>query len=243
MFKAIIISFASKGREDYLKMAEKLYLSVKQHWKYDYRFYVMNSNRNEFEGMQLINISEFPNNSKFKVESHNKIPYQFKLGLIQTAIDDGYTHIFWLDSSISLNKCPLNLLNQSNKGIMAFHNLGHELKSYISDNCVEIINSNINEINSSPKTWGGCFGFDFTKNIPKQIFNELIDASLKGAFNESGSNRLEFKAHRHDQSVMSVLFYRYGIVLYNYGHILCYNPHCFEPYEYGQYNTFIYGKN
>ena len=45
MSKPLIISFASKGREDYLKNSETLYKSVKEHWKYEYLFYTMDGNR------------------------------------------------------------------------------------------------------------------------------------------------------------------------------------------------------
>lgn len=241
MIKPLIISFASKGREDYLKMAENLYRSVKEHWKYDYLFYTMDGNRNEFEGMKITQINNIPQPSQWPCDTHSVTPYQFKFGMIDHAKELGYDKIIWCDSSISLSRGPLHLLDESNKGVMAFHNLGHETIDYISDDCIEAINSNIEEVKASKQTWGGCIGFDFTKETAISIFYQIIAASLNGAFNEGTSNREGFKAHRHDQSVMSVLFHRNGVKLYDYGNIVC-NVHAKEPFEYGNNFTFIYGK-
>lgn len=236
--KPLLISFASKGREDYLKMSEKLYLSIKDHWKYDYIMYTIDGGRNEFEGIKLTQITEIPQPSTWACNPHSVTPYQFKFGLIDHAREQGYTHIIWCDASIALSKCPLHLLTQSNKGVMAFHNLGHETKDYISPECKALMNFNSTDINA-PQTWGGCIGFDFTNDEAMAIFKFIVHYSLQGCFNNSAT----FTKHRHDQSVMSVIFHRMGVVLYNYGHIVCFNPHGKEPFEYGKYFTFVYGKN
>lgn len=235
MSKPLIISFASKGREDYLKMSETLYRSVKEHWKYDYLFYTMDGNRDEFDGMKLTQITELPQPSTWHCNPHSVTPYQFKFGLIDHAREMGYDKIIWLDSSISLAKCPLKLLEQSNKGIMAFHNLGHEIENHYSQRCVHLFDEQWSW--NAPQTWGGCVGFDFSKDKTIDIFKEIIRYSEWGAF----SNQEGYPNHRHDQTVMSVVFYNYGIVLYNYGHIVN-SIHAKEPFEYGNYYTFIYGK-
>lgn len=235
--KIALVSFASKGREDYLKMSERLYDSL-HHWKYDYFMYVMDSDRDEYNGVKLTKINSIPQPKSWICNPHQITPYQFKFGMIAELRDRGYDKIFWCDSSISLEKCPLHLLEQSNKGVMAFHNLGHETKDYISPECKEIIGWSEYDENA-PQTWGGCIAFDFTKETASEIFNSIVYYSQNGAFNHSPS----FPNHRHDQAVMSVLFYRYGVVLYNYGHIVCYNPHGKEPFEFGKYHTFVYGKN
>ena len=237
MSKPLIISFASKGREDYLKMSETLYRSVKEHWKYDYLFYTMDGNRDEFEGIKLTQITELPQPSTWRCNPHNITPYQFKFGLIDYARELGYDKIIWLDSSISLAKCPLKLLEQTNKGVMCFHNLGHETKDYISPECMALMNWGALDV-YAPQVWGGCIGFDFTRKEALEIFNKIIDFSKWGAFNNSPS----YNKHRHDQAVMSVLFHRKGVLPYNYGHIVCANPHAKEPFEYGNYYTFKYGK-
>jgi len=234
--KPLIISFASKGREDYLKNSETLYKSVKEHWKYDYLFYTMDGNRDEFEGMKLTQITELPQPSTWTCNPHSVTPYQFKFGMIDHAREMGYDKIIWLDSSISLAKCPLKLLEQSNKGVMCFHNLGHETMDYISEECCSLMTIEEWEYDA-PQIWGGCIGFDFYKQKAIEFFSEVIDYSKKGCFN----NSVNYPNHRHDQSVMSILAYRYGVLPYNYGHIVT-SEHSKEPFEYGKYYTFKYCK-
>jgi hypothetical protein len=235
MSKPLIISFASLGRDNYLEASENVYLSVKDHWQYDYLFYTMDGNRNEFAGMKLTQITELPQPSTWTCNPHSVTPYQFKFGLIDHAREMGYDKIIWLDSSITLNKCPLKLLEQSNKGVMCFHNLGFETKDFISPECIASLHETYCEV--APQVWGGCIGFDFTREEVKIIFDDIIFASNNGCFDNSPT----FKNHRHDQSVMSVLFHYFGVLPYNYGHIVT-NIHE-ENKEYGNYYTFVYGRN
>jgi len=90
----------------------------------------------------------------------------------------------------------------------------------------------------APQVWGGCIGFDFTKETAKDIFNDIVVASIKGCFDNSPTHN----KHRHDQSTMSILFHYFGVLPYNYGHIVT-TAHNKEPFEYGNYYTFVYGKN
>jgi hypothetical protein len=147
----------------------------------------------------------------------------------------GYDKIIWLDSSITLAKCPLKLLEQSNKGVMCFHNLGFELRDYISNECVDLLGGFYNR--NAPQIWGGCIGFDFTKETAWNVFNDIIRFSTYGCFDHSNTNT----NHRHDQATMSVLFHWYGVLPYNYGHIV--NHIHAETKEYGNYYTFEYGKD
>lgn len=236
MSKPLIISFASKGRENYLEMAENLYTSLK-HWNYDYIMYTMDGNRAEYKGVKLTQITELPQPSTWTCNPHSVTPYQFKFGLIDHAREMGYDKIIWLDSSITLAKCPLKLLEQSNKGVMCFHNLGFETKDYISANCLSILShKGYLSSNNPPQIWGGCIGFDFTREGVKDIFDSIVDLSQKGCFDNSS-----FKNHRHDQVTMSVLFHYFGVLPYNYGHIV--NHIHEENKEYGDYYTFVYGKD
>jgi hypothetical protein len=234
MSKPLIISFASRGRENYLEMSENLYTSLK-HWNYDYIMYTMDGNRAEYKDVKLTQITELPQPSTWTCNPHSVTPYQFKFGLIDHAREMGYDKIIWLDSSITLAKCPLKLLEQSNKGVMCFHNLGFELKDYISEECIGLLGGFYNQ--SSPQIWGGCIGFDFTKPRVLEYFNTIVQFSRYGCFDNSPT----FKNHRHDQAVMSTLFHYFGILPYNYGHIV--NHIHEENKEYGDYYTFVYGKD
>jgi hypothetical protein len=155
--------------------------------------------------------------------------------MIDWARENGYNEVYWLDSSLVLAKDITGLASP----IMAFHNLGHDLYKYISDEAT--INLNISEydLKGVEQTWGGAIGFNFATLKANEIFDELIHQSEIGSFNEGISTRQGFIAHRHDQAVMSVLFHIHNIPLLRYGKIVTY-PHYEPPYEYGQHYFIIH---
>lgn len=213
----IIVSYASKGREDYLTMSKKLEESLQG---YPYRIYR----------------DELPTPKGVKCYTHSQTPYGFKFTIIQQLREEGYKRIIWLDSSMWVHKNPFELFDKS--PVIAFHNLGHDLGDYISDKAVENLgNPDIN----IKQTWGGAIGFDFDNPKVISIFDQIIEQIELGSFQDGTSTRKGFIAHRHDQAVMSVIFERNGIELFDYGVIVC-NVHAKEPFEYGQDYYLIYGK-
>jgi hypothetical protein len=71
-----------------------------------------------------------------------------------------------------------------------------------------------------------------TKNILNKWLEYAKDGiSFQGA---GGSNRPEYRGHRHDQSVLSYLLWKYGVSFMSYGG-LSYAPHHLT----GQYETYF----
>lgn len=234
MSKTCIVSLASVGREDYNKGLMRLIKSCKNNWIHDTIFWSFNGWQppvDEYEGYTIRNCKgiQYPQPKAFVCSPHSEIPYQFKLGCIQIAREEGYDRVIWLDSSMEIIKDIDELFDKS--PVIAFDNLGHPLHKYISDTAVTNLNCrNIMEI---PQCWGGAIGFDFTNETAIKAFEQILHQSKIGSFNEGTSNRTEFIAHRHDQSVMSVIFYNLGIKLFPYGTIVT-GQHAQEPYEYGK---------
>ena len=214
--KKIILSYASIGREDYNKGQFRLYESILEHWDGDYWLH-----SKERDGM-------LKDSKLFKHREHNDVPYFFKFTMIQTAREQGYTEIYWIDSSIILHKDITALASP----IMAFHNLGHLLSKYISDEAVANLNC-ITYLSDIKQIWGGAIGFNFEHPITLVIYNKILEQAQIGSFNEGTSTRKDFVAHRHDQAVMSVLFHDHKIHLLHYGKIVT-SPHHLPPYEYGE---------
>lgn len=214
--KKIILSYASIGREDYNKGQLRLYESILEHWDGDYWLH-----SKERDGM-------LKDSKLFKHREHNDVPYFFKFTMIQTAREQGYTEIYWIDSSIILHKDITALASP----IMAFHNLGHLLSKYISDEAVANLNC-ITYLADIKQIWGGAIGFNFEHPITLVIYNKILEQAQIGSFNEGTSTRKDFVAHRHDQAVMSVLFHDHKIHLLHYGKIVT-SPHHLPPYEYGE---------
>lgn len=172
-------------------------------------------------------LNHYPEN----VTPHKIVPYKFKYDLINKAKKEGYKKIFWLDSTMRLLKNPFELFEQS--PVVAFHNVGHPLKNYISDYAASLLGYK-DKLDGVSQTWGGALGFDFTQDIAHILFGQIYRASYNGAFDEGGSSREGFIAHRHDQACMSVLLHQYGINLFDYGVIAAPNDVTDKTYiQYG----------
>lgn len=212
----IIVSYSSRGREDYNGQQLRLHESILEHWDGDYWLH-----SKERDGM-------LKDSKLFKHYEHEDVPYFFKFTMIQTAREQGYTEIYWLDSKMVLNKDITGLASP----IMAFDNLGHPLSKYISDEAVANLNC-ITYLSDIKQIQGSSIGFDFNQPITLVIYNKILEQAKMGSFNEGISTRKDFVAHRHDQSVMSVLFHDHKIHLLPYGMIVN-EHHAQPPYEYGQ---------
>lgn len=193
--RTCLISLAINGREDYTAKLNGLLNSL-GNWPHDTRIY-----------------KSYPAN----VTPHGVIPYKFKFDLIQQARNDGYTRIVWLDSSIRVVQDPTALFGEH--GIFAFDNLGHPLWRYLSDRARHNLSLTEGQLKQIPQTWGGAIGFDFTKDKACEIFAEIVRQATMGSFETSGSSRPGFVSHRHDQAVMSAIFWKNKYTLLPYGTI------------------------
>jgi hypothetical protein len=193
--KDLIISLAVDGRERYSQKVQGLEDSIAKHWDGDVRIY-----------------KEFPE----WCTPHKEIPYAFKYDLIEQAWKEGYRRIFWVDSSIRLLKNPKILLDFSD-GIVAFHNLGHNLyPRWINDTAIK--NLEATDINENVmQLWGGCVFWDFNKELAQEIFDEMRWHISIGSFEDDTTDRRGFVAHRNDQAVLSWLLHKRNIPLLPYG--------------------------
>lgn len=193
--KDLIICLAVNGRENYQEKLMRLEESLFD-WQGDIRIF-----RNYPEGCR----------------TQQEVPYAFKYDLINQARQDGYTRIFWLDSIMRLiaGKNISKLLDEAEHGIVAFHNLGHDLEKYINDTAIK--NLGIESLEGIKQTWGGALAFDFTKDTACYVFDEIIKHIELGSFNNDNTQRENFIAHRHDQAVISYLLHTYGVKLLPYG--------------------------
>lgn len=223
--KDVIVSFATKGREDYCRQLLRLIDSCKEYWKGDLLIY--SPDHDLWMYRDTIMHHSWPDPDGIQSFTHKDMPYQFKTALIQKAIELGYDRIIWLDSSMQLKK-DLTPLFDTETGVTVFENLGHPTWKYLSDNAMLLLEQfgflypDV-DLDKIPQIWGGAFALDLTKKNAVECFEAIKTFSVNGSFNESGSQRLGFVAHRHDQSVMSVILYRHCNML-PYGQILC-PPH------------------
>lgn len=221
--KDVIVSFSSRGRENYNDQLLRLIDSAKEHWHGDMLIYSPDHHLSEYRGVTIH--KGWPQPKGLKNFMHSEMPYQFKTSMIQLALEQGYQRIVWLDSSMQLKKNLIPLFEWS--GMFFFENLGHPTWKYLSDDALRLLMVREPVLKHIPQVWGGAFGLDLTNELALTFFDRLKEFSVNGSFKDGGSKREGFVAHRHDQAVMSVLYQEitewFGQLL-PYGHILC-PPH------------------
>lgn len=223
--KDVIVSFSSKGRENYNQSLLRLIDSVVEHWKGDMLVYSPDHHLSEYRGVTIH--KGWPQPKGLKNYTHAEMPYQFKTSMIQLAFEQGYERIIWLDSSMQLKKDLTPLFETP---ITFFHNLGHPTWKYLSDDALSMLlrymhsDFEYSDLTLIEQIWGGAFSLDFTQDSAKGFFDELKEFSVNDSFKDGKSSRPGFVAHRHDQAVMSMLRINWEHRMLAYGYILC-PPH------------------
>lgn len=222
----VFVNYASTGREYYTigqdRLIHQLH-SPEVNWDGDYLFASP-----DYRYTEEVRIDDYP------VRPHKQVPYGFKIDLIDIALQKGYKQIIWGDSTIMPQKNLDGLFEKAkDSGIVAFHNLGHDLHRYISDFAAAKLKIlDLPEFEMIPQIMACSIVFDFNLPITQRIFKEWKEASQTvGMFQDGGSARHEFRAHRHDQAILSALLYLHSVELYPYG-LLVYEPHD-KTKEYG----------
>ena len=226
-----VVSFASHGRENYCKFLLGLIRSCNvADWRRnggDYYMRTLDGYVDEYLGVKIIN-GCYPVTKKYgQCYNQFEAPYQFKVYAILEAMERGFEVVVWCDSSIRMVKDIQPLLEiAKERGVCAFHNLGHDFRKYISDIALERLQISDNELDAVKQIMCCMVIFDFTNPKGLDVFEKWLAASRDGVSfqNGYGSSRPEFVAHRHDQVVLSGLLYKAGIELLPYGG-LCYPPH------------------
>jgi hypothetical protein len=246
MNKQCIVNFACNGRENYIKGSERMVKSAIDSGLSDTDFLLYLPEVEQSNVIKTVNNNEvfifnrFPQSAEFGVcPQHKDAPYAFKSYAIQEAIDRGYERIMWADSSTYFLKNPEPYFKISEDiGVVLFDNPGCPEAVWTSDDCLEHMGCD----KEFAKTFWECDAFviifDFSRPIAKEVFSKYFEHSrcgicLKGL---SGSTREEFKAHRHDQAVLSYFAKINYVNHINYGAWSYYNQDILD----GKFNpTFL----
>jgi hypothetical protein len=173
-------------------------------------------------------LGSWPQTEKYGTSYDNvSVPYQFKPFIMQEAREAGMDVVIWCDSTITMERDISPLLKIANKrGVVAFHNLGHDLQGWISDVAAQQLQLTDDDLWGMPQIMACVIIFDFTNAMGRRIFHDWITASRDGVSfqNGYGSSRVGFVAHRHDQAVLSGLLAKNKIPLEPYGKLV-YEPH------------------
>ena len=215
--KELLISYAKNGREAYESALDR---NKAEAIKY-------------FDGDFMYLKGDLPKDCK----PHSEVPYQFKPKLFKEAYDLGYRKILWLDSTICVTRDLSPIFDKMSKtGVVAFHNLGHDLNKWISGIAANNIGIDLTE---NPYQIMACVvGFDLDTEKGKRIFDKWLALSEDGeSFQNNAVNHPGGVAHRHDQACLSALLWQEKHKLLPYG-TLIYEAHENNK-EYGNEYFFV----
>lgn len=219
-----IVSFACKGRENYPKAQLRMVRSCAVlPWDGDYIIRCLDGDCDEYSGIPII-LGSYPPPGD---ANHAERPYGFKVDIVKEAIDSGHSLVGWMDSTAVMVRYPRKTIAHAKQyGVAAFHNLGHDLWPWISD--VALKQQELTEavLRTMQQIMACVVFFDVSHPVGAKVFDEWYKASRDGCSfqNGYGSSREGFRAHRHDQAVLSCLLFKHNIPLLPYG-LLVYEPH------------------
>lgn len=143
---------------------------------------------------------------------HSVVPYAFKPYAIQAAVNQGYDLILWCDSPIHAVKDlgPVFEYIEENK-YMFFENIGHNLGKWCNDKALDSFGVTREQAMDIKQIMACSMGFNFSDGVVRKWFDEYIGLSddlYPGDWTGP-------QAHRHDQSVASLLIHEYGLNILN----------------------------
>lgn len=219
--KRCIISFASRGREDYPQGLKRLIPSALKagHPCTPEAAFCILSPDLEVETIAGVKINRaLPKN----FPTHQQVPYGFKPWLFAYAFAKGFEQVLWCDSTIIIHK-PLDPIwnGAEAMGAALFDNPGCPMRVWSSDDCMDMIGCPYHEPHQAMfnEIMACAMAIDYTHPKGQAAFDEWFTACNDGVSfaGKGGSTRPEFRAHRHDQSVMSWLAQKHEIPLIPYG--------------------------
>jgi hypothetical protein len=149
-------------------------------------------------------------------------PYAFKVHAIRHAMEEGFTRVIWMDSSV-IPVRPLYSLWERllRRGWWISANPPWNCGEWTCDSALGPLVLSRENAFSIPQVMGTAFGLDFRDTLAYNFFLRLIHYAADGRAFRGPWNNLDgvasgdprVKGHRHDQTVMSVLAWRMGMEL------------------------------
>jgi len=153
--------------------------------------------------------------------------YNVKAAAFEEAIQQGYTHILWLDSSVWAVKDPNPIFDIINEFGYYFWSNGYNCAQECSDKCLEYFGTSRDEAEKMPVASTSMFGVNITNPIGKEFIERFIQSSKDGVFHGSRfhdgqSSDPRFLHHRQDQSAASIILNQLGCKIHAPGEYSCY---------------------
>lgn len=145
----------------------------------------------------------------------SKYPYTVKAAALHEAIEQGYTHILWMDCSQWVTGDPNVLMQQIDDNGGLFIYSGFNLAQTSADSDLQWSTIDRNQAEILPEIWSCTFGINLLTEQGKHFVNYFFDALYHGVFNtprtHSGlSKDPRFLHARQDQTAVSWAYHLSG---------------------------------
>jgi hypothetical protein len=225
--KIALISFASKGRENYLQMIERLAKTAK-FFNFPGDIILFTKGREEIGHENVLVVPDYPTTKTFgKSKTHQEVPYQFKPFAFQYCREQGYEQVIWMDSSTLILRDVVHVFETlTSMQFMMPDNPGCTEYRFTADDALEKMGCSLEEAKTFFQIMACVMMMDFRFKRPNEVLDEWLHYSMDGVtfIGAGGSRREDYGGHRHDQSCMSYLLKKraiphipYGLLVYPYG--------------------------
>jgi hypothetical protein len=127
-----------------------------------------------------------------------------------------HSQLLWMDSSCWVIKDLAPIWEAIEKDGYYFIHSGFNCSQYCNDESLEYFGVSRDEAEKIPMIYAICFGLDLKHAIGKRIYEMFINSAFNHIFDDGhGSCDSRFIAHRHDQSALSLIAYRFGCKIHD----------------------------
>jgi hypothetical protein len=170
----------------------------------------------------ILTWTDWPNDSFDK-----SCNYNVKAAAFEEAINQGYTHILWLDCSVWAVKDPNPIFDIINETGYYFWANGYNCAQECSDICLDYFQVSRDQAEQMLIASTSMFGVNINNPIGKEFIERFIqsakDRVFHGSrFHDNQSSDPRFLWHRQDQSAASIIANQLGCKIHNPGDLSSY---------------------
>ncbi len=137
--------------------------------------------------------------------AHYDVPYAFKLGAIQQAVDAGHERVLWLDASAWAVKDPVTVFRKMEEQGHYFWRSGHKAGTWCNEKCLAYFGVTRERAMEMEMLYALVIGLDFRSARSRMFFKRWREALDAGVFVGSWDD------HRHDQSAATLIAHELGM--------------------------------
>lgn len=149
---------------------------------------------------------------------HGDVPYAFKAYALEEVMRRGYELLLWCDASMQFVRSPDDVFEaiekQGHYSILAGFNVGQ----WCTDSALENLEITRDEAFEIPLLVGGFFGVDLRSDVGIAFMDWFGKHARNGSFVGAWTNERKqvsqdprVLGHRHDQTILSVFVWKYGL--------------------------------